>query len=135
MAVQRPAASYSRAEAERPRVSGTWSRLLVGLAGLPIVLGLLWLGGWWLFVLVLVAGVIALHEFYAMTRPLRPVAIAGHAGLIGVLFAIQVSTLTWALGALLGSLGLAFLLKGFTGTRGSATVSVASFAPPSTSAE
>ena len=105
-------------------MTAVWSRVLVAAVGLPVVLGLLWLGGWWLFLLVVVAGVIALHEFYAMTRPLRPVAIAGHAGLIGVLFALQVSTMTWALGALLGSLGLAFLLKGFTGTRGSATVSV-----------
>ena len=125
MAVRRPAVPYSRSEGDRRRLSAPWSRLLVGAAGLPLVLGLLYLGGWWLFVLALVAGVLALHEFYAMTRPLRPVAIAGHAGLVGVLFAVQVSTMTWALGALLGTLGLAFLLKGFTGTRGSATVSVA----------
>ncbi len=101
-----------------------WSRLFVGAAGLPLVLGLVWLGHWYLFALVLVAGIVALHEFYWMTRPLRPIAIAGHAGLVGVLFAIQVSTTTWALGALLGSLGLAFLLKGLSGTSGSATVSV-----------
>jgi phosphatidate cytidylyltransferase len=57
-------------------------------------------------------------------RALRPIGIAGHAGLIGILFAIQVSTLTWALGALLAVLALAFLLKGIAGTSGSATVSV-----------
>src|SRR5207302_1011817 len=56
---------------------------------------------------------------------LRRMAIAGHADLIGVLFAVQVSTTTWAIGALLGSLGLAFVLKGLSGTSGSATVSVA----------
>ncbi len=100
------------------------SRLVVAAAGLPLVLGFVWLGHWYLFLLVLVAGVVALHEFYAMTRPLRPIGIAGHAGLIGILFAIQVSTLTWALGALLAVLGLAFLLKGLAGTSGSATVSV-----------
>ena len=44
--------------------------------------------------------------------------------LLGILVAIEVSTLTWALGALLASLGIAFLLKGFAGTRGSATVAV-----------
>src|ERR1700751_925443 len=59
-----------------------------------------------------------------MTKPLRPIGIAGHAGLIGILFAIQVSTLTWALGALLAVLALAFLLKGIAGRSGSATVSV-----------
>jgi phosphatidate cytidylyltransferase len=106
-------------------MNGFLSRLLVGAAGLPLVLGFLWLGGWWLFLLALVVGIVALHEFFWMTRPLRPIAIAGQAGLFGLLIAIQVSTLTWALGALLGSLALAFLLKGFAGTRGSATVSLA----------
>ncbi len=28
------------------------SRLLVAAVGLPLVLGMLWLGGWWLFALV-----------------------------------------------------------------------------------
>jgi len=101
-----------------------FSRLLIAAVGLPLVLGFVWLGHWYLFVLVLAAGMIALHEFYAMTRPLRPIGIAGHAGLIGILFAIQVSTMTWALGALLATIALAFLLKGLGGTSGSATVSV-----------
>jgi phosphatidate cytidylyltransferase len=100
------------------------SRVLVAVIGLPLVLGMVWLGHWYLFALVAVAGVVALHELYTMAKPLRPIGIAGHAGLIGVLLALQVSTTTWALGALLGSLGLAFLLKGVAGTSGSATVSV-----------
>ncbi|HST24875.1 MAG TPA: phosphatidate cytidylyltransferase, partial [Gaiellaceae bacterium] len=118
----RPAARTRRAVAP---VSNLASRLLVTAIGLPLVLGMIWLGHWYLFLLVIVAGVLALHEFYVMTRPLRPIAIAGHAGLIGILFAIQVSTLTWAIGALLAVIALAFLLKGLAGTSGSATVSVA----------
>jgi phosphatidate cytidylyltransferase len=105
-------------------MSNAVSRLVVAAIGLPAVLGLLWLGGWWLFALVAVAGVLAAHEFFRMTRPLRPIAIAGYAGVLGVLAAIQVSTLTWALGALLASLGIAFLLKGFGATRGSPTAAV-----------
>ena len=31
------------------------SRLLVAAVGLPLVLGMLWLGGWWLFTLLAVA--------------------------------------------------------------------------------
>jgi phosphatidate cytidylyltransferase len=122
----RPASrAYSRDRRNAGVMSNLWSRLLVSAIGLPLALGLLWLGHWYLFLLALVAGIVALHEFYWMTRPLRPIAIAGHAGLIGVLFAVQVSTTTWAIGALLGSLGLAFVLKGLSGTSGSATVSVA----------
>ncbi|HYY02954.1 MAG TPA: hypothetical protein VE736_03630, partial [Gaiellaceae bacterium] len=37
--------------------------MIVGAIGLPVVLGLVYLGGWWLFVLTAVAGVFALHEF------------------------------------------------------------------------
>ncbi len=120
-----PARPGARTYPRSPGMSNLGSRLLIAAIGLPLVLGMVWLGHWYLFGLVLAAGVIALHELYWMTRPLRPIAIAGHAGLIGVLFAIQVSTTTWALGALLGTLGLAFLLKGLSGTSGSATVSVA----------
>ena len=120
-----PARAAPRTYARPPRtMSNLWSRLLVAVVGLPLVLGLVWLGHWYLFALVLVAGLIALHEFYVMTRPLRPIGIAGHAGLIGILFAVQVSTLTWALGVLLATIALAFLLKGLGGTSGSATVSV-----------
>jgi phosphatidate cytidylyltransferase len=107
-------------------MSNAVSRLVVALLGLPAVLGLLWLGGWWLFGLAAAAGVLAVHEFFRMARPLRPIVLAGHAGVIGILVAIQISTLTWAVGALLASLGIAFLLKGFSGTRGSATVAVGS---------
>ena len=46
------------------------SRVFVGLVGLPVVLGVLWLGGWWLFGLVVAAALIAVHEFghYATAR-------------------------------------------------------------------
>ena len=48
-------------------VTGSWpdftSRLLVAAVGLPLVLGMLWLGGWWLFTLLAVASCVAVHEF------------------------------------------------------------------------
>jgi phosphatidate cytidylyltransferase len=123
--VRPEARPLARAAARERPIGDLVSRLLVIAAGLPVVIGLVWLGHWYLFLLLAVAGMLALHELYRMTRPLRPIAIAGHAGLIGVLVALEVSTTTWALGALLASLGIAFLLKGLSGTSGSATVSVA----------
>ena len=36
-------------------MSGLFSRVLVALVGLPLVLGIVWLGGWWLFALVAAA--------------------------------------------------------------------------------
>ena len=100
-----------------------WSRVAVVAVGLPLVLAAVWAGGWWLFALVTAAGTLALHEYFGMTRPLRPLALAGYAGLVGILVAIQMSGLVWAVGALLGTLALAFLLKGLGETLGSATAS------------
>jgi len=38
------------------------SRVIVALVGLPLVLGIVYLGGWWLFGLAAVGAVLALHE-------------------------------------------------------------------------
>jgi len=100
------------------------SRVAVAAAALPAVLGLVWLGGWWLFVLLAAAGLAALHELYAMARPLRPVVIAGYAGLLLTLFGIELGGLRWGVGGLLSTLALAFLVKGIAETRQSATVAV-----------
>src|SRR5438132_11406109 len=98
------------------------SRLVVSAAGLPLVLGLVWLGGWWLFVLTSGVGLLALHEYYAMTRPLRPIVIAGYLGLVLTLLAMQAGGFAWVAGGLFTTFALAFLLKGFAETRQSATV-------------
>ena len=100
------------------------SRLLVGVIGLPLVLGVVWLGGWWLFFLALIVGLLALHEYYAMTRPLRPILIAGYLGLILTLLAAQAGGFAWIPGGLATTFALAFLLKGVAETRQSATVAV-----------
>ncbi len=100
------------------------SRLLVAAVGLPLVLGMVWLGGWWLFLLTILVGVLALHEYYAMTRPLRPIVIAGYLGLFLTLLAEEAGGLVWVGGGLFTTFALAFLLKGAANTKQSATVSV-----------
>ena len=102
-----------------------WSRILVAAVGLPAVLGLVWLGGWWLWVLAVVAGLIALHEFYVMARPLRPLVLAGYAGLVLLLLGVQLGGPIWMLGGFLTTIAFAFLLKGISETRQSLTVAVA----------
>jgi phosphatidate cytidylyltransferase len=106
-------------------LAAVWSRLLVSAIGLPAVLGLVWLGGWWLASLALVAGCVAMHEFTLITRTLRPVAIAGYAGLLAVLVGIQVSGLGWGVSGVALAVALGFLLKGLGATRGSPTAGVA----------
>jgi phosphatidate cytidylyltransferase len=105
-------------------VSNLASRIVVGAAGLPLVLGMVWLGGWWLFALLASFGLLALHEYYAMTRPLRPIVIAGYLGLVLTLLAAQVGGFTWVAGGLFTTFALAFTLKGVAETRQSATVAV-----------
>jgi phosphatidate cytidylyltransferase len=102
-----------------------WSRILVAVIGLPVVLGLTWLGGWWLWTLAAAAGLIALHEFYVMARPLRPLVLAGYTGLVLTLLGEQLGGTIWMLGGFLTTLALAFLLKGISETRQSLTVAVA----------
>jgi phosphatidate cytidylyltransferase len=105
-------------------MSGLLSRLLVAAAALPVVLGLVWLGGWWMFALAGVAVLLGLHEFYGLTRPLRPVVLAGYAGATATILGAQLGGVEWALGGFLSTFALAFVLKGVSSTSQPATVSV-----------
>jgi phosphatidate cytidylyltransferase len=100
------------------------SRLLVAAVGLPVVLGLVWLGGWWLFALAAVAALVALHELYTMARPLRPLVPAGYIGALLALLGERLGGLDWMLAGFLATYALAFLLKGLADTRAPVTVSV-----------
>jgi len=84
-------------------VSPLVSRLAVAAILLPIVLGIVWLGDWWLFGLVVLGGLLALHELYAMARGLRPIVLGGYAGLILTLLGAQLGGATWLLAGLLST--------------------------------
>jgi phosphatidate cytidylyltransferase len=99
------------------------SRLLVAAALLPLVIGLVYLGGWWLFALAVVGGLFALHELYAMARQLRPLVLGGYLGFVLTLLGLQLGGLEWMLGGLLATFVLAFVVYGLGGVRQSATTS------------
>jgi phosphatidate cytidylyltransferase len=101
------------------------SRLAVIAAGLPIVLGSAYLGGWFLFVLTAVAGLVALHEFYSLARPMRPLVLAGYGGAVAGLLGAQVSGGAWLTGGFLLTFVLAFVFAAVSETRQSTTVAVA----------
>jgi phosphatidate cytidylyltransferase len=105
-------------------VSNWLSRILVAAAGIPVVLGLLYLGGWWLFALAAVAALVALHEFYGMARPLRPLVLAGYGGVIAALVGAELGGVEWLLAGFLVTFLLAFLLFLVASTRAPATVSI-----------
>jgi phosphatidate cytidylyltransferase len=104
-------------------VSPLLSRILVAAALLPVVIGLVYLGGWWLFGLAIVGGLLALHELYAMARQLRPLVLGGYLGFVLTLLGLQLGGLEWMLGGLLATFVLAFVVYGLGGIRQSATTS------------
>jgi phosphatidate cytidylyltransferase len=100
--------------------------VVVAAVALPAVLGLVWLGGWWLFALAACVAVLGLHEFAAMTRPLRPLVLAGYVGVLVMLLGVELGGVAWLLGAVLATLLASFILQGLAGTRQPATVAIGS---------
>jgi phosphatidate cytidylyltransferase len=99
------------------------SRLVVALILLPLVIGLVYLGGWWLFGLAVVGGLLALHELYVMARELRPLVLGGYLGFVVTLLGLQLGGIDWMLGGLLATFVFAFVVYGLGGVRQSATTS------------
>jgi phosphatidate cytidylyltransferase len=102
------------------------SRLVVAVVGLPLVLGMLWLGGWWLFALLAVAACVGVHEFVTIARPLRPLAPAVYGGALLTLLGAQMGGVVWLLGGFLATFVLAFLLHVISSTRAPTTAAVGS---------
>jgi hypothetical protein len=92
-------------------VTNAVSRVLIALALAPAVLGVVYLGGWWVFGLATLAAAIALHEYWLMARQLRPLAPAGYIGAILGLVGAQLGGAVWLLGGVMVTLVLAFALK------------------------
>ena len=106
-------------------MTATVSRLAVALAGLPIVLGLAWLGGWPLVVLVTIAALFALHELYRVTRDFRPLVLAGYAGAIVAFVGLQLGGIEWLALGLLVTLVVGFVFAALADTSASSTVALA----------
>ena len=100
-------------------MSAFWSRIVIAAAGIPLVLWLVYLGGWPMFGLAAAGALIALHELYWMTRTLRPVVLAGYLGALAALLGATLGGADWALAGLMSTLLFAFVIKG-----GLSTVSV-----------
>src|SRR5215467_5830250 len=102
------------------------SRLLVAAVGLPVVLGVLWLGGWWLFTLLALAACVGVHEYVTTARPLRPLAPAVYGGALLALLGAQMGGTVWLLGGFTATFVLAFVLHALSSTRAPTTAAVGS---------
>ena len=87
-----------------------FSRVAVALVLLPLVLGVVWLGGWWLFGLAALGGLLGLHELYGMARALRPLVLGGFTGLGLTLLGAQLGGTPWILAGMLATFPVALLL-------------------------
>lgn len=105
-------------------MSNWLSRLVVAAVGLPLVLGVFYLGGWWVFALLAAAAGISLHEYWLLARKMAPLAPAGYAGAALGLIGIQLGGLTWGVGGILTTFLLAFVLKLISAARTAATIAI-----------
>jgi len=105
-------------------MSAFWSRILISLILLPVILGIVWLGSWWLFAAALIGGLIALHELYVMGRGLRPLVLGGYVGLILTLLGAEVGEISWMVGGIFATIVIAFVVFGFSDARPSATAAI-----------
>jgi phosphatidate cytidylyltransferase len=102
-------------------MSSFWSRIVIALVLLPLVIGVAYLGGWWLFGLALIGGVIALHELYTLARALRPLLLAGYLGFVLALLGAELGGAVWMTGGMMLTLLFSFLSFGLSHERPSAT--------------
>jgi phosphatidate cytidylyltransferase len=101
------------------------SRVAVAAAGIPIVLITAYYGGWGLFAVATVAGMLALHELYRIARTLRPLVLAGYGSAAAALVGATTGGYVWMLGGFLLAFVLAFLFAAVAETRQSTTVAMA----------
>ena len=104
-------------------MSSLTSRILVAAILLPLVIGVVYLGDWWLFGLAVAGGLIALHELYTLARELRPLVLAGYIGFVLALLGLELGGLPWMLGGIVAALVFSFLFFGLSDVRPSATTS------------
>jgi phosphatidate cytidylyltransferase len=105
-------------------VSSLLSRVMVSIVALPLVLGLVYLGGMALLGLALAVAVVAVHEYAELVRPLRPLVLAAYLGTAALVGGASQGGLEWLLAGLLATMLLAFVLQGLTGTSQPATASM-----------
>src|ERR1700704_5784920 len=105
-------------------MSNWLSRIVVALIGLPIVLGSVYLGGWWVFSLALLASLVSLHEYWLLARALGPLAPAVYVGAVLALVGAEVGGIGWMVGGLFTTFVLAFSLKAISEARAAATIAI-----------
>lgn len=97
---------------------GLGSRLLVAAWGIPHLLGLTWLGGWWTTALIAAISLIALNEYYKLQYILgrKPVKLPGLIAslLVVSMWMIDYSSFPWVLTVIFLFISTIALLRGIS---------------------
>jgi phosphatidate cytidylyltransferase len=101
------------------------NRVVIAVPLAVAALGAAWAGGGWMLAFGLVVVVLGLHEFYGITRSLRPIPLTGHAGGLAIVAVSNAYGLEWSLAAALGTLVATFLVTAAISARESAVVTMA----------
>jgi phosphatidate cytidylyltransferase len=106
-------------------VTNLVTRILVAVPLIAVAVYAAYAGGWVLAGLAAIVAVLAVNEFYAMLRDLKPLIPAGVPGAALVVVAIHRGGLGWALAPLFGTLAVAFWLSAVSDVRQRASVQLA----------
>jgi phosphatidate cytidylyltransferase len=100
------------------------NRILVAVPLAVLAIAAVYQGGWLVVLFAAIAGVISVHELFAMARASRPMALAGQAGTLIAIVGAHWAGVEWVVAALPITLLLAFILSAAVSMKESATVSI-----------
>jgi phosphatidate cytidylyltransferase len=101
------------------------NRIIVAVPLAVLAIAAVYQGGWFVVVFAALAGVISVHELFAMARATRPMALAGQAGTLIAIVGAHWAGVEWVVAAIPITLLLAFVLSAAVAMKESATVSIA----------
>ena len=93
------------------------TRALVGLLGIPLALVVVFYDGWPFLVALILLSVLAIHEYYRMTRLYKPNRLAGYVGSILILIGCYTGGLAGAMRGVVYTFLLTFILHAIRGLK------------------
>lgn len=93
------------------------TRALVGLLGVPLAILVVFYDGWPLLAALTLLSVLAIHEYYRMTRSYKPNRLAGYVGAVLILIGTYTGALAGAMRGVVYLFLLAFILHAVRGLK------------------
>ncbi len=121
---RRPASRSGRRRSERGRGSDLLLRILIAIPSAVILIVFIDLGGLAFALLMILVGLVCMHELYRMLARWRPVAIVGFASLVAMVLAARYGNIRYVMEVAMATVPMLFLFVVARGQR-HATVAIA----------